>query len=360
MIGRASALDVPLKAPFRIATGEVTAANNVLFHVSADGVAGVGEAAPFTPITGGTQAQTLADLQRLTLAGKPGPGATPAQWLEAWGAANLPCDARGAIDAALHDWAARKKGVSLARLLGGAPREFATSVTVPIVPLSEVPAIVRRGLDAGFSVLKVKSKAGIEEETKRVKLVRDLAGSKVEVRVDANAGWSRGEAEAMLPALRSAEVAFLEQPLARTDLTGHARLVQLRSLPIMVDESVFTLADAQRVVAAGAADLINVKLAKAGGLAEAGRILSYAKEQGVDCMVGCMIETRIAIASAAHLASAFPAVKHVDLDGHTFLREDPTQAGVEIRRGRLVVPDTPGHGATLRAGARVTSMAPAQ
>src|SRR3990167_9276706 len=93
MIGRASALDVSLKAPFRIATGEVTAANNVVFHVSADGVEGVGEAAPFTPITGGTQPQTLADLQRLTLAGQPAEDATPAQWLDAWGAMGLPCDA---------------------------------------------------------------------------------------------------------------------------------------------------------------------------------------------------------------------------------------------------------------------------
>lgn len=342
-------VEVPLKEPFRIATGEVTTARNVLATVSQDGTQGVGEATPFEVITGGTQRSVLADLANVPKE-FPFDARTPVSAaLRRLGAENFGSDSRHALDVALHDWAARSKGVPLATFLGGAPRPLPTSITIPIVPLTDVARHVRAGLDAGFEIFKIKSKSGVETEAQRIKLVRDLAGKKAELRVDANAGWSLSEAKQMLPVLRQNDVRFLEQPLKRDDLAGHALLVRERSVPIMLDESIFTLADAQRARKEKAADLFNVKLAKSGGIVEAGRILTFAANEGVDCMIGCMIQTRLATSADAHVAAGFRAVKYVDLDGHTFLRSDPVDGGVRIERGRILFPETSGHGARWKA-----------
>jgi L-alanine-DL-glutamate epimerase-like enolase superfamily enzyme len=340
-------LNVPLSAPFRIATGEVRSAQNVLCTVEQDGIIGVGEATPFEVITGGTQERVLADLARLPR----GFTVTEADSVEAvlsrLGAQNFCGDARQALDVALHDWFAQKRGLPLATFLGGHPRRMPTSVTIPIVDLAEVPSLVQKALDAKFRILKIKSMAGVETEAKRIRLIRELAGPHVELRVDANAGWSLAEAKQMFRVLREADVRFLEQPLKRDELAGHAELVKADQLPIMVDESVFTLADAQRVVEKRAANLFNVKLAKSGGIVEAARILKFAEARGIDCMVGCMIQTRIASSQDAHLAAGFKAVKYVDLDGHTFLNSDPIEGGVRIEQGEIHFPSTPGHGARL-------------
>jgi L-Ala-D/L-Glu epimerase len=350
-------LDVPLKEPFRIATGEVTTARNVLAKVSQDGIEGVGEATPFEVVTRGTQASVVKDLDSLLREFSPAAKGGVAGNLELLQADKLGSDSRHALDVALHDWAAQKQGVPLATYLGGAPRPLPTSVTIPIVPLDDVPRIVRSGLDAGFSIFKIKSRAGVETETKRIRMVRDLVGKNVELRVDANAGWTLAEARAMLPVLRAADVRFLEQPLLREDLAGHAALVREKSVPIMLDESIFTLADAKRVRKEKAADLFNVKLAKSGGITEAGRILRYAEEEGVDCMIGCMIQTRIAVSADAHVAAGFAAVKFVDVDGHTFLQSDPVAGGVHLEKGRLKFLYQSGQGARLSAAHAATSKA---
>lgn len=349
MRGAYQAIDVPLREPFRIATGEVTTAHNVLFTVDQEGIGGVGESTPFEVITGGTQDRVLADLSKLPAKFSLSAKGFVLDALRALGADRLSSDARHAVDIALHDWLAQARGVPLAKLLGGAPRPLPTSITIPIVPLDDVPRHVREGLDAGFRIFKIKSKGGVETEKRRIGLVRDAAGAGAELRVDANAGWTLAEAREMLATLRRHDVVFLEQPLKRDDLAGHAELVKLGTVPIMVDESLFTLADAERVLKAKAADLFNVKLAKSGGIVEAGRILRFAHERGIDCMVGCMIQTRVATSADAHVAAGFPAVKYADLDGHTFLKEDPVEGGVQIRGGKLVFAEANGHGARLAA-----------
>ncbi len=341
-------VDVPLKEPFHIATGTVTTARNVLATVAQDNIEGVGEATPFEVVTGGTQQLVLTQLASVPKTFDFHAKTPIGEALVKLKADKFGPDARHAIDVALHDWSARSKRVPLATFLGGAPRPLASSITIPIVPLSDVPRIVNAGLAAGFTIFKIKSKSGVDTETERVKIVRDLVGKSAELRIDANAGWSLQEAKQMLPVLRKYDVKFLEQPLKRDDLVGHAALVKEKSVPIMLDESIFTLADAQKVHKAKAADLFNVKLAKSGGITGAARIFNFAAEQGVDCMIGCMIQTRVAISADAHVAAGFKAIKWVDLDGHTFLKTDPIEGGVHFQNGKIVFPDTPGHGARLR------------
>lgn len=323
-------LDVPLEMPFRIAYDTVTHARNLLVTVDADGEWGFGEGAPFPAVTGEDQATVLADLggDPTTRAG------------------------RAAVDLAAWDLRARRDGHSLARALGGAPGPVTTSITIPLVDEAGLVPLVRRRLDEGWSVLKVKAGLGVAADLRRIATVRDLAGG-LEVRVDANQGWPLDHATAALPDLAELGVSVLEQPLARDDLAGHAALREasreVDGPPVMLDESVFDPTDARRALDAGAADWINIKLQKCGGLTDALRIADVAQAAGVPCMVGCMLETRVGILAAAHLAAAHPNVRKADLDGAALLGSDPVTGGGRYDAGRILLSDEPGIGVTAVA-----------
>lgn len=330
----ARALDVPLEMPFRIAYDTVTHARNVLVTAEAGGVVGFGEGAPVPSITGENQAEVLSDLR-----GEPRTRA-----------------GRAAADLAAWDLRARLAGQSLARALGasGAPDPVESSITLPLVPEEELPGLVRRRLREGWGALKVKAGLGVRDDLRRIAVVRALAGDR-EVRVDANQGWELDHATAALPELADLGVSVLEQPLAREDLAGHAALREasreVGGPPVMLDESVFGPVDAARALEAGAADWLNIKLQKCGGLTDAVRIADLARAEGVPCMVGCMLETRVGILAAAHLAAAHPNVRKADLDGAALLGSDPVDGGGQYGAGSIVLSDEPGIGvASVRDG----------
>lgn len=326
------ALDLPLEMPFRIAYDTVSQAHNVLLTL--DGAA-FGEGAPQKAVTGETQAQVLRDLA--------GPSPRTAA-------------GRCAADTAAWDAQARRDGVPLCTALTGArPQDVETSITIPLVADEELVPLVQRRLAEGFSSFKVKAGREIREDLARLERVRDAIGAR-ELRVDANQGWSLGATMRALPELAGLDVAMLEQPLGREDLVGHSALrrasARVSGPPIMLDESVFTAQDAQGALAAGAADWINIKLQKSGGLTEALRIADLAAEQDVPCMVGCMLESRIGVLHGAHFAAAHANVRKADLDGALLLRDDPVQGGGRYEAGRILLGSEAGigvEGVTLAA-----------
>jgi L-alanine-DL-glutamate epimerase-like enolase superfamily enzyme len=153
------------------------------------------------------------------------------------------------------------------------------------------------------------------------------------IRVDANEGWTRREALDRLPALEELGVELLEQPLESSDLEGLAAVAKATELPVAADESCMTSADLGSLI--GVIDVINVKTAKCGSLAEARRTMEAAKALGFEVFLGCMVESSLGIAGAAHLA---PLADYVDLDGHLLLADDPFQ-GLRFEDGR-VLPST--------------------
>jgi L-alanine-DL-glutamate epimerase-like enolase superfamily enzyme len=156
--------------------------------------------------------------------------------------------------------------------------------------------------------------------------------------VDANAGWTRERAHAMLPVLKEFGIEFVEQPLAPDDIEGLAELRRREVLPVVVDESCIVARDIPRV--AGAVDGINIKLAKCGGLREALRMIATARSHGMLVMMGCMIETSIGITAAAHLAAL---LDYADLDGAALVANDPFR-GATMTGGVISLPDAPGLG----------------
>jgi L-Ala-D/L-Glu epimerase len=159
------------------------------------------------------------------------------------------------------------------------------------------------------------------------------------IRVDANEGWTLESARELLPALVELGVELIEQPFPANDLDSFRALRELSPRPpIVVDEGCHDLRDVAGV--AGYADAINVKLAKSGGLREAVRMIHAARALGLGVMVGCMVESQLAVAPAAHIGSL---ADWVDLDGHLLLAEQPFE-GLELRDGRVLAPDAPGLG----------------
>jgi len=329
---RPSTTSLALAEDFAIARGSRTTQEVVRVELEHDGLVGRGEAAPIY-YRGESVGSALAFL-RDEAPGRIGedPFALEeigrAVWRDGSEAA-----ARAALDAALHDWIGRRLGVPLWRLLGLSLDLPPTSYTIGIDTLDGTRDRARRA--RGFGVLKVK--VGGAADLERLAAVREE--SPVPLRVDANEGWTLESARELLPALVELGVELIEQPFPAGDVDSFRALRELRPRPpIVVDEGCHDLRDVAAV--AGYADAINVKLAKAGGVREAARMIHAARALGLGVMIGCMVESQLAVAPAAHIGSL---ADWVDLDGHLLLAEQP-YVGLELRDARVLPSEQPGLG----------------
>jgi L-alanine-DL-glutamate epimerase-like enolase superfamily enzyme len=246
--------------------------------------------------------------------------------------------AEAAMDMAVCDLAGKKLGVPLYELMGIDPRQApVTSFTIGMDTPEVMEAKVR---EAGeYEVLKIKM--GSDEDRQILEAVRGVTDRPL--RVDANEGWTLEGAQSRLEWLESMGVELVEQPLPAGQLEEMRELRRLSPLPLFADESVYRAADIPRL--AGAFDGINIKLMKCGGLGEARRMIAVARAHGMQVMLGCMVESSLAITAAAHLS---PLVDFADLDGNLLIDNDPF-VGVTVKGGRLVLPEGPGLGVRPRA-----------
>ena len=247
--------------------------------------------------------------------------------------------ARSAVSAALHDLAAKRLGVPLWKLWGLDPAQApVSSFTIGIAPDDEtLRARVREA--AAYPMLKIK--LGTSRDAEIVRIVREEAPRAI-LRVDANAAWTAKQAVGMLEVLSRYGVDMLEQPVAPHDIAGLRFVRERAPMDVVADESCVTSADIPQLV--GAVDGINIKLAKCGSLREAMRMIAVARTHNMRVMCGCMVETTLGIAAAAHLS---PLLDDADLDGATLLADDPF-TGPTIPNGRITLNDTPGLGVQRR------------
>lgn len=213
--------------------------------------------------------------------------------------------AKTGIDLALYDVAGKALGVPVYTLLGGMQRDRVKAASeIGIVTPEEMVEEARRLVNMGFRVIKIKAGRDVEDEIRGVRAVRDAIGPDMELRVDPNGGWSRPETLRALKALADCEVGYVEQPLPGWDLEGLAWIRKATGVPIMVDESVWNPHDVIKVAEAGAADIINIKLTKAGGLKNSLDIYTTAQALGIPCVVGTELEGCVGVAAKIHLAAA--------------------------------------------------------
>lgn len=244
---------------------------------------------------------------------------------------------RAALSTALHDLVGRRLGVPLYRLWGLDPAAAPVSTfTIGIDTPETMRLKVREA--APYPVLKVK--LGTSDDLAILRAIREETDK--ELRVDANGAWTAVQAVRMLPVLEEFGVTVLEQPVARADLDGFAQVRRHARMPLIADESCHVATDIPHL--AGRVDGINIKLAKTGSLREAIRMVSVARAHHMMVMLGCMVESSIAITAAAHLA---PLMDLIDLDGAALLADDP-YVGATIDGGQLRLPDAPGLGVRPR------------
>ena len=322
------------KHPFTIARGGSSDYRVVWVRLTAaDGTEGWGEADP-SSYYGETADTVLAALPKLAALLPDDPfDLEDAERRIAAAAPTQSGAVRAALSAALHDLVGKRLGQPLWRLWGlSTGRIPVSSFTIGLDTPERMQAKVREADQ--YPVLKIK--LGTDRDEAILQTIR--AATDKPLRVDANAGWSRERALAMLPVLKDYGVEFLEQPLAPDDLEGLATLKRRAVLPIVVDESCIVAKDIPRVAAS--VDGINIKLAKCGSLREALRMIAAARAHGLLVMVGCMIETSLGITAAAHFT---PLVDAADLDGAALTANDPF-VGASIDGGRISLPDLPGLG----------------
>ncbi|WP_449462342.1 dipeptide epimerase [Tardisphaera miroshnichenkoae] len=309
-------VSIPLKQRFVIALGSEDHASLVEVRIRAGDLEGYGEASPFSHVLG-DNAQTVAaaldafktelvdiDLEDVRLIHKR---------MDKVLIRNE--SAKAAVDMALWDLLGKEAGLPTVKLLGSARLAGETDITIGIMSDEEAKKSAVAHVKEGFKALKIKVGEDPEADARRVKAIREVVGPKVQLRVDANQGYSLEEAKEFLTKVSSADIEFLEQPLPDWALDKMAELRSQSPVPIMLDESVKSFRDMVEAVKRRAADMVNIKLMKSGGITEAIPIAELAKEEDMKVMVGCMSESAVGIAAAMHFSLAL-SVDYVDLDSH--------------------------------------------
>lgn len=334
--------------PFRIATGTSDRCRGLVVRLRTEsGNSGLGEAVPKPVLTGETLEGCEAALRQHLWPAVGG--------MDAWALEDLHeamdtvvsgyPSARAALDMAVHDMLAKCAGVPLYRFLGGTRRRVLTNYSIGLCPPEEAAAEARRIVEAGYRAVKLKVGEDPDEDAERVRAVRASIGPDLRLRIDANEGWSYSQAVRALRKMEPCDLELVEQPLPRWDLEGMARLRAQVAVPVVADESVRTARDAWRIARLGAADGLNIKLMKCGGLHPARQIVGVARAAGLSLMIGGMVgESKISVTAAASLAAAC-GFEYADLDADLLLADDLSpEAGLALEDSERVLADRPGFG----------------
>jgi o-succinylbenzoate synthase len=349
---KTTTLKAPLKTPFITALRRVDHLEDLVVIIECDnGLIGYGEGAPTPVITGETigSMHAVIDFLRPYIIGKE---------IDDFELIlnNIQTKilhnstAKSALEIAMYDLKAKAEQLPLFKLLSGTKTSFKTDITISINPTEQMIRDAVKAVNLGYDTLKIKVGDDPLKDAERIVEIHRAIPDDITLRLDANQGWN---AEETIHLLRNIEqkgiyAEFIEQPVPAHDIQGLKKIKQAVDTPVLADESVFSLLDAQKILEMRAADLINIKLAKCGGISHALKLADLCAEYEVKCMLGCMLEGPIAIAAALHVASAkADIITMLDLDGIALLASNPAQGCVIFDEYRLELGEEPGLGVRL-------------
>jgi muconate cycloisomerase len=259
---------------------------------------------------------------------------------------------KAAVEMALWDIAGRAAGKPVFELLGGKCREIVpTKWSISGVEPAQAAAIATQAKERGFKAMKVK--VGIEPsgDIERVQQVRSAVGNGIKLGVDANGGWTPADASRTLDALRQFGIAFAEQPVAPEEIGAMAEIRKNAGIPVIADESIYTLQDAVMLARLGAADVLSIYVGKAGGIGPARKIVEFALSAGLKCTLGSNLELGVGSAAMVHLALATTGIAAeefpCDIIGPFYYEDDIVREPLPIRPGEAKACDKPGLGVEL-------------
>jgi len=343
-------LRVPLKTPFKTALRTVDQVEDVVVMVHTDtGHVGYGSAPATAVITGDTHGsivdairhyiaprvvgQDIGNLNRITHLVQ--------------GAMEKNSSAKAAVEIAVHDLWGQRYGAPLYKLLGGGDPVITTDITISVDTIDKMVADSIAAVERGFDSLKIKVGKDIGVDIERTRAIHAAVQGRALLRLDANQGWTAKQAVYALQTLEDAGVKLelVEQPVKAHDLEGLRYVTERVHTPVMADESVFGPMEVIELIRMRAADIVNIKLMKTGGISNAVRIADIAGLHGIDCMIGCMLESSIGVGAAVHLAVAKSnVITKVDLDGPSLCQYDPVDGGVIFNESEISITDAPGLG----------------
>lgn len=325
--------ELHLRQAWTLSRGTWTTRRNVLVRLEKDGIVAYGEAAPIPRYQESAESNREFIQKALPILEKDLWNYQD-RWHELDQLAKGENAAKAALDMAILDWVCKSLKVPLYKFLGlDRNRTLSTTFSIGI---DEIPVMQRTAQQAkDFQVLKIK--VGLKDDKKIIEGIREVTDRPL--RVDANEGWkTKEEALEMINWLADRGVEFVEQPLPAANLDDYRWLKERVKIPIIADESVHKIHDVPAL--ASAFHGINVKLMKCGGLQEALRLVAVARAFDLKLMIGCMIESSLAIAAAAALT---PLFDYADLDGNLLVDNDPFK-GLKLEKDRWVLPEAPGLG----------------
>jgi L-alanine-DL-glutamate epimerase-like enolase superfamily enzyme len=339
-----------LTVPYTIAYETIDTTVNLFTRVTTNsGIVGFGCAAPDLEVTGETEESVLKasnDFIEPLLK-----GSDPLRYSYQLNKLVEPLknhpSALAMIDMALFDILGKKADLPIYKLLGGFREKIKTSITIGILPTKDTVKYAKDFVRQGFSILKIKGGADIDEDIERMIKVREAVGKSILLRFDANQGYTVYESLKFVEETRKVKIELLEQPTQKLEPDLLGKVTNNVPIPVMADESLMNLVDAFKLARKDLVDTVNIKLMKVGGIDVASKINSVAKAANLEVMIGCMDESALGIAAGLHFALAKPNVIYADLDGHFDLIDDPASGAVILKKGTLYPTDKPGLGFNL-------------
>jgi len=347
---RFAKLKVPLVTPFKTALREVSFIEDLVVLIDTEcGQIGYGSAASTPVITGDTHQGMIAVIQQFIAPKLVGQEIENINQLthiiQSTVVGNS--SAKAALELAVYDLWGKLYQAPLYKLLGGGKSALKTDITISVDNIDKMLSDCQRAVEQGFDVLKIKIGNNLNQDIERVKAIHAGFAAKAQLRLDVNQGWSAKQTVFALQQLEQAGVVLelVEQPVKSSDIQGLKYITERVNTPIMADESAFSPKQVIQLLELGAVDIINIKLMKTGGLSRAIEIANITAQYQAECMIGCMLEGSIAVAGAAHLASAkAQQISKIDLDGPALGQYDPVQGGVEFSGPQIRLSDAPGLG----------------
>lgn len=348
---RIGVLKTPLKTPFKTSVRSVAEMTDIVVRLeTSDGIVGWGSAPPTAKVTGDTEGSIQCAIEGYITPVMRGMdiGDLEACLDALEGSIFHNPSAKAAVDIALHDAWARALGQPAWRLFGGSGRSVRTDVTVSVNLPEEMAADAIRAVADGFDTIKIKVGVDAKVDFERIKAIREAIGYAPKLRIDANQGWKANEAVMALNRMADAgfDIELVEQPVKKEDIAGMEFVTAHSPIPVVADESCWSPSDAIELIHRRAADMVNIKLMKCGGIRGARQIISVAQANGVEVMMGAMLEGKISTAAAAHLTSSFNCVTKVDLDGPALCTIDPVEGGPVFDGPEIILGNEPGFGVT--------------
>src|SRR6266850_1904909 len=259
---------------------------------------------------------------------------------------------KAAVEMALWDIAGKAAGKPVYQLLGGKVRDFVpTKWSVSGVDPEAAAEIAKWAVGQGFQAMKVKVGIDPEGDVARVLAVREVIGPRIRLGVDANGGWTPAQAVATIERLYESSIYFAEQPVSPEDVAQMADVRKQIRVPVVADESIYTLQDAMTLARLGATDVFSIYVGKAGGIGPAKRIAAFAQSAGLKCTVGSNLELGVGSAAMVHLAISTPGIAAeefpCDIIGPFYYEDDIVREPLPIKSGEAKPNDCPGLGVEL-------------